>query len=86
MRSYLFAEYCTDCRIFVDCILLSIRSTEFLNELVCAMKSAKEKNYEIKMRKYNDVEIDMLRGCLQRDDDGNQRAYSEQVSIAAVVE
>ena len=24
------------------------------------MKSAKEKNYEIKMRKYNDVEIDML--------------------------
>lgn len=40
--------------------LLSIRSTKFLNEFVLAMKSVKEKNYDVKIKKYNDAEIDML--------------------------
>ena len=60
MRSYLLLNIVLIAAFLWIAFLLSIRSAEFLNELVCAMKSAKEKNYEIKMRKYNDVEIDML--------------------------
>lgn len=41
-------------------VLLGLRSTQFLNEFVLAMKAVKEKNYDIKIRKYKDPEIDRL--------------------------
>lgn len=41
-------------------VLLGLRSTRFLDEFVSAMKSAREKNYDVKIRKYKDPEIDRL--------------------------
>lgn len=41
-------------------LYFSIRSTEFIHELASAMKSVKDKNYDVQMKKYNDPQIDLL--------------------------
>lgn len=41
-------------------VLLGLRSTQFLDEFVSAMKSVREKNYDVKIRKYKNPEIDRL--------------------------
>lgn len=41
-------------------LYFSIRSTEFINELASAMKSVKDKNYDVQMKKYNDPQINLL--------------------------
>lgn len=60
MKPYLVLNVALIAAFLWIAFLLSIRSTEFLNEFIWAMKSAKEKNYEIKIKKYNDAEIDLL--------------------------
>lgn len=41
-------------------VVLGLNSTKFLNEFVWAMQNVKEKNYDVKIRKYKDPEIDRL--------------------------
>lgn len=41
-------------------VILGLRSTKFLNEFVCAMQSVSAKNYDVKIQKYKDPEIDRL--------------------------
>lgn len=60
MRTYLMLNVGMIFVFLCIAFLLSIRSTKFLNEFVLAMKSVKEKDYDVKIKKYNDAEIDML--------------------------
>lgn len=41
-------------------VLIGLRTTRFLDEFVWAMNSVRRKNYDVKIRKYKDPEIDRL--------------------------
>jgi two-component system sensor histidine kinase YesM len=41
-------------------LLMSLKSTQFINEFIYVMKSVKEKNYDIKVKKFRDPEINLL--------------------------
>lgn len=60
MKTYILLNIGLIAAFLCIAFFLSIRSTKFLNEFVNAMKSVKEKNYDVKIKKYNDAEIDML--------------------------
>lgn len=44
----------------LSAVLIGLRTTRFLDEFVWAMNSVRRKNYDVKIRKYKDPEIDRL--------------------------